>query len=48
LQDGYREELTPEKYGELANEWVKSGATILGGCCGIFPEHIKCLHNLKQ
>jgi S-methylmethionine-dependent homocysteine/selenocysteine methylase len=24
-------------------EWVKNGASIIGGCCGIYPEHIAML-----
>ncbi|MGL6257694.1 homocysteine S-methyltransferase family protein [Vibrio sp. WXL210] len=35
--------LTPEDYLALARRWHKAGATIIGGCCGISPEHIKAL-----
>lgn len=38
-----RDELTPERYAELAQEWVAKGATILGGCCGIGADHIRRL-----
>ena len=37
---GRREELTPDRYGDIVDGWVELGATIVGGCCGMFPEHI--------
>ncbi|OAG12703.1 Homocysteine S-methyltransferase [Paraphaeosphaeria sporulosa] len=36
-----RAELTPELYLEFAQRWVESGATIVGGCCGIGCDHIR-------
>ena len=33
----------PEKYLDYAHEWVACGATIIGGCCGTTPEHIRVL-----
>ena len=38
-----REDVTPEAYLELARGWVAAGATLVGGCCGIGPEHISAL-----
>lgn len=38
-----REDVTPEKYLAYAQTWVNAGATIVGGCCGIGPDHIKAL-----
>ena len=38
-----RADLDPRRYLELAEEWVHSGARIVGGCCGIGPEHIAAL-----
>ena len=40
-EDDYRKELTPQNYASIASGWIDSGATIIGGCCGIFPEHIE-------
>lgn len=37
------EALTPERYASFAHTWVRSGASIIGGCCGIGPEHIAAL-----
>mmetsp|Transcript_45196 Transcript_45196/g.113126 ORF Transcript_45196/g.113126 Transcript_45196/m.113126 type:complete len:328 (-) Transcript_45196:94-1077(-) len=35
--------ITPAAYARHASEWVKNGAEILGGCCGIGPKHIRAL-----
>jgi len=35
-----RADLTPEGYARFAAQWQAAGASILGGCCGIGPEHI--------
>lgn len=39
-------ELGPEQYAELAGGWREAGARILGGCCGVTPEHIAALRDL--
>lgn len=39
-----RADLTPEGYRAFAAAWVAAGASLVGGCCGIGPEHIRCLH----
>ena len=38
-----RPDLDPARYLAWAQTWVKSGATIVGGCCGIGPDHIAAL-----
>lgn len=38
-----RDDVTPEAYVEWAKRWVAAGATIVGGCCGVGPEHIRAL-----
>ncbi len=38
-----REDTTPEHYLTWAELWQASGATIIGGCCGIGVEHIERL-----
>src|SRR5690348_541750 len=35
-----RADLTPARYAEFAKAWLLRGADIIGGCCGIGPEHI--------
>jgi S-methylmethionine-dependent homocysteine/selenocysteine methylase/SAM-dependent methyltransferase len=32
--------LGPEEYAELALRWREEGAQIIGGCCGVTPDHI--------
>ena len=44
---GQREDLTPEKIGEIAKMFKESGATILGGCCETRPTHINAMANIK-
>ncbi len=35
-----RRDLGPENYARFAMDWVRSGATIVGGCCETGPAHI--------
>jgi S-methylmethionine-dependent homocysteine/selenocysteine methylase/SAM-dependent methyltransferase len=41
-QDGWREEagVAGHEYAELAGRWRDEGAQIIGGCCGVRPEHL--------
>ncbi len=32
--------VSPQEYVQAALRWVKSGIQVVGGCCGIGPEHI--------
>lgn len=43
----HRDDLTPEVYAEMASGWLASGATIVGGCCGVRPDHIGALSALS-
>jgi homocysteine S-methyltransferase len=43
-----RNELSPIAYLEMAKIWKNLGATIIGGCCGINPEHIKELTKINE
>lgn len=38
--------LGPEEFAQEAEELVKAGATILGGCCGTDPSYIKALKEM--
>lgn len=38
-----RADLGPANYLGWARRWVTAGATMVGGCCGIGPEHIAAL-----
>ena len=35
--------ISPEDYLNAARGWVEAGARLIGGCCGIGPEHIRLL-----
>jgi S-methylmethionine-dependent homocysteine/selenocysteine methylase len=41
-----RNDLDPPAYAELVAIWIASGATMVGGCCGIEPAHIVELSQL--
>lgn len=41
--DEIRPDLNAEMYLSFAKEWQSAGATLIGGCCGIGPEHISAL-----
>jgi len=43
-----RSDNNPENYLRFAKKWAKQGATIIGGCCGIMPEHIKKLSEINE
>jgi S-methylmethionine-dependent homocysteine/selenocysteine methylase len=38
-----RQDLDPAGYLSIVETWCRLGATIIGGCCGIGPEHINTL-----
>ena len=40
-----REDITPERYHAWAVDWRRRGASLIGGCCGIGPEHICALRS---
>ena len=42
----YDDTVTPEAHAELNKRWVERGVQVIGGCCGIGPEHIAALKPL--
>ncbi len=47
--DGFiplRTDLDPSGYADHVSHWIKAGASIVGGCCGTGPEHIRRLREL--
>lgn len=38
-----REDLSPEAYATIVERWVEQGASLVGGCCEVGPEHIRVL-----
>jgi S-methylmethionine-dependent homocysteine/selenocysteine methylase len=35
--------VTPAAYLNHARQWVADGADIVGGCCGVGPQHMRLL-----
>lgn len=33
--------ISPQDYLRYSRQWLSQGAQIIGGCCGIGPEHIR-------
>jgi len=40
MKNEYREDMTPTMYADRCSHWAIGGSRIIGGCCGVFPEHI--------
>lgn len=38
--------LLPEAYAKYAKAWATAGATIIGGCCGCNPKHMKAVASM--
>ena len=34
---------TPESFADIATQWVEEGVKVIGGCCGLGPEHIRAV-----
>lgn len=43
-----RHDLTPDRYMHICQDWLDLGASIIGGCCGISPNHIHEIDKLRQ
>ncbi len=41
-----RNDLDPKAYAAHADQWLAAGATVIGGCCGTRPAHIRELCSL--
>ena len=39
------DQVSPGEYADEAMNWVDMGAQIIGGCCGIGPEHIRAIRD---
>ena len=42
-----RDDLDPDPYASFAREWLAAGATVVGGCCGTGPAHIRHLAHAR-
>jgi homocysteine S-methyltransferase len=43
-----RADLGPYEYLAWARQWLQEGADIVGGCCGVGPEHIALIRDLPN
>ncbi|MDQ0321991.1 homocysteine S-methyltransferase [Pararhizobium capsulatum DSM 1112] len=43
-----RADLGPENYLKWIERWLSDGATVVGGCCGIGPEHIEAIRSFRE
>ena len=43
-----RNDLGPDAYLQHVISWLESGATIVGGCCEISPDHIKLIYETLE
>ena len=41
-----RSDLNPESYAMHVTEWLETGATVVGGCCGTRPSHITKIRSI--
>lgn len=41
-------DLTAKLVQQQAQEWIEAGCSIIGGCCGVGPEHIRAMAALKE
>ena len=39
-------DMTPDAFAEGISECLAAGATIVGGCCGTSPEHLRCVADM--
>jgi methionine synthase I (cobalamin-dependent) len=42
----YSQTATPEQYAEHAERWLDLGVSIVGGCCGTTPAHIRAVRDV--
>ena len=35
--------VTPDAFAAIAAGWVEDGVKVVGGCCGLGPEHIRAV-----
>ena len=43
-----RADLDPENYLKWIERWLSDGASVVGGCCGIGPEHIDAIRSFRK
>jgi homocysteine S-methyltransferase len=46
-ESGAAEPISPETYAAHARGWIAAGVSLVGGCCGTTPAHIRALARLR-
>lgn len=44
----FRDDLAPHEYCTFVHHWLDTGATMVGGCCGMEPAHIAEIARLRE
>lgn len=44
----YAHDASPEQYADCVQAWLELGVTIVGGCCGTTPAHIRAVRALVE
>jgi S-methylmethionine-dependent homocysteine/selenocysteine methylase len=44
----FEDVIAPDELLRFATDWVDSGVQVIGGCCGLSPEHISAIAPLKD
>ena len=44
----FEEVISPKEFLDYAEGWVELGVSVIGGCCGLGPEHTKALTKLRN
>lgn len=39
--------ISPTEYQAAARNWIDRGVLVIGGCCGIGPDHVRALAELR-
>ncbi len=40
--------ITPQHFEKFSRDWIASGVQIIGGCCGLTPDHIRAAVRAKE
>jgi homocysteine S-methyltransferase len=44
----FSQSATPDQYARQVKRWLDLGATIVGGCCGTTPDHIRAIREVVE
>lgn len=44
----FEDNISPAEYAAYVPSWQKAGATMIGGCCGVGPDHLRAVVNIEK